>query len=110
MNRLTHGPLTKEVNMEIRVQSVKFDADQKLLDFIEKKFSKLPRFYENIVTTEVTLSLLNDHENKNVKVNVHIPGNSIVVERSAKSFETAVNDCADILKEQLTRRKELMQE
>jgi len=95
--------------MEIRVQSIKFDADQKLLEFIEKKLAKLPRFFDNIVAAEVTLSLLNDHENKNVKVHVRIPGNDLVVERSGKSFETAVNECADILKEQLTKKKELMQ-
>lgn len=92
--------------MEIRIQSVKFDADQKLLDFIEKKVSKLPKFYDGITATEVTLSLLNDHENKNVKIHARIPGNEIVVERSAKSFETALNECVDILKEQLTRKKE----
>ena len=33
-----------EVFMEIRVHSLKFDADQKLLDFIEKKVSKISRF------------------------------------------------------------------
>ena len=32
--------------MEIRVQSIKFNADQKLLDFVEKKLSKLPKFYD----------------------------------------------------------------
>lgn len=95
--------------METRVQSIKFDADQKLLDFIEKKTSKLPKFFEGIVDTEVILSLLNDHENKNVKVRVKIPGNEIVVERNGKSFETAINECVDILKDQLTKRKEIMQ-
>lgn len=34
--------------MEIRVQSLKFNADQKLLDFVEKKVSKLSRFDEAI--------------------------------------------------------------
>lgn len=96
--------------MDIRVQSVKFDADQKLLDFINKKLEKLPRFFDRIVAVEVILSLLNDHENKNVKVHVSIPGNDIIVERSGKSFETALNECADILKEQLKRKKELLQE
>ncbi len=95
--------------MEIRVQSVKFDADQKLLEFIEKKASKLPKFFENIVSCEITLSLLNDHENKNVKAHIRIPGNDVIVERSGKTFETAVNECIDILKEQLTRKKEQMQ-
>ena len=34
--------------MEIRVQSIKFNADQKLLDFVEKKLSKLTKFYDEI--------------------------------------------------------------
>lgn len=92
--------------MEIRVQSIKFNADQKLLDFVEKKLSKLPKFHDAIITVDVALSLLAEHENKNVKVQVRIPGNDIVVERNAKTFEDAVVDCADILKEKLVRAKE----
>ena len=29
--------------MEIKIQSIKFDADQKLIDFINKKLSKLEK-------------------------------------------------------------------
>ena len=58
--------------MEIRVQSIKFNADQKLLDFIEKKFSRIEKFYDAVTGVDVALSLLPDHENKNVKVQVHI--------------------------------------
>ena len=61
--------------MEIRVQSIKFNADQKLLDFVEKKFSRIEKFYDAITGVDVALSLLPDHENKNVKVQVSIPGN-----------------------------------
>ena len=92
--------------MEIRVQSIKFNADQKLLDFIEKKFSRIEKFYDGITRVEVALSLLPDHENKNVKVQVSVPGNTIVVEKNAKTFEDAVVDCADILKEKLVKEKE----
>ena len=60
--------------MEIRVQSIKFNADQKLLDFIEKKFSKIEKFFDAITGVDVALSLLPDQENKNVKVIVAIPG------------------------------------
>lgn len=94
--------------MEIRVQSIKFDADQKLLEFIDKKVSKFPRFFENITSTDVTLSLQQDH-GKCVKLNVNMPSGPIVVERTGNSFETAVNECCDIVKEQLTKKKELMQ-
>lgn len=92
--------------MEINVQSIKFDADQKLLDFIDKKLSKIEKFHEGITGVDVKLSLLNENENKCVKVIVSIPGNQVVVERNARSFEEAVNDCADIIKEKLTRLKE----
>lgn len=92
--------------MEIRVQSIKFNADQKLLDFVEKKVSKLPKFYDEITDVEVTMSLLADHENKNVKVHVRIPGNDLVIERNARKFEDAIVDCVDILKDKLVRAKE----
>ena len=95
-----------EVKMEIRIQSIKFNADLKLLDFIEKKFSRIEKFYDAVTGVDVALSLLPDHENKNVKVQVHIPGNTIVVEKNAKTFEDAVVDCADILKEKLVKAKE----
>jgi len=92
--------------MEIRIQSIKFDADKKLLDFINKKVEKLPKFHDGITAAEVSLSLTNDPQNKNVKIRAVIPGNDIVVERKADSFETALNDCVDIVKEQLKKRKE----
>ncbi|MBO8448897.1 MAG: ribosome-associated translation inhibitor RaiA [Bacteroidetes bacterium] len=92
--------------MEIRVQSIKFNADQKLLDFVEKKLSKLSKFYDEIIGVEVSMSLLPEHENKNVKVLVQIPGNDVVVERNARTFEDAVVDCLDVLKEKLVRVKE----
>lgn len=92
--------------MEIRVQSLKFDADQKLLDFVEKKVSKLERFDAGITDVDVVLSLLEKPENKNVKLQIHVPGGSQVIERNAKSFEEAVNDSVDAMKEKLTRNKE----
>ena len=92
--------------MEIRIQSIKFNADQKLLDFVEKKFSRLEKFYDAVTGVDVALSLLPDQENKNVKVLVGIPGSTIVVEKNAKTFEDAVVDCADILKEKLVKEKE----
>ena len=86
--------------MEIKVQSIKFDADQKLLDFIDKKVSKIEKFYDGgIVRTEVDLSLLADPQNKNVKVHVFIPGNELVVERNNDTFEGAVNDCVGLIPE-----------
>ena len=92
--------------MEIRVQSLKFNADQKLLDFVEKKVSKLEKFDDAITDVEVVMSLLEKPENKNVKLQIHVPGGSQESERNAKTFEEAVNECVDVMKEKLTRNKE----
>lgn len=101
-----HPRAKKGGSMEIRVQSVKFDADQKLLDFIDKKIGRLEKFYEGRVSAEVILTLLPEHENKNVKVRFFVPGNEVVVERNAATFEDAVVDCADVLKDQIVKEKE----
>ena len=92
--------------MEIRVKSLKFDADQKLLDFVEKKVSKLEKFFDRLDTVDVTLTLLPEPENKNVKLQNHIPGEELMIERNAKTFEEAVTDAVDLMKEKIVRAKE----
>ena len=90
----------------INVKSLKFDADEKLLDYIEKKVGKVEKFFDNLGDIDVTLSLLPDAENKCVKLQTHIPGEELIVERQAHSFEEAVTDAADALKERIIRAKE----
>ncbi len=93
--------------MDIRIQSLKFDADSKLIDFIEKKLSKLTKFNDEILSVEVTLSLLPDYENKDVKMKIEIPGTTdLVVERHSQKFEDAVVDCIGVLKDLLVKVKE----
>jgi putative sigma-54 modulation protein len=38
--------------MKIRVQSIHFNADQKLLEFIQKKVDKLDQFFDQIISEE----------------------------------------------------------
>ena len=105
INRPVAGAKT-EIIMEIKIKSLKFDADQKLVAFVEKKVSKLEKFYEGTETVEVILSLLPDPENKNARIQIHVPGQDLVIEKNAKTFEDAVTECADAMKEKLTRFKE----
>ena len=91
--------------MDIRITSVRFDADKKLIDFINKKVVKLDKFFDAIIAVDVTLSLVPDHQNKNVSMRAEIPGNDIIVERNCESFEEAVSLCVDIIKEQLIKAK-----
>ena len=90
----------------INVKSLKFNADEKLLDFIDKKVGKVEKFFDNMGDIDVTLSLLPEAENKCVKLQTHMPGEEIVIERNARTFEEAVTDAADALKEKIVRVKE----
>ena len=92
--------------MEIRVKSLKFNADQKLLDFVEKKVSKLERFDETIDYVNVIMSLMEKPDNKSVKLQAGMPGGTLMIERTARSFEEAINEGVDAMKEKLVRNKE----
>ncbi len=94
--------------MDIKIQSLKFDADGKLLDFIESKVSKLEHFHNSIIGIEITLRLENSEEsgNKLVDVKIFIPGNDLFASRHGKTFEEATDLIVDVLKQQLKKVKE----
>ncbi len=46
--------------MNIQIHSVRFDADKKLIDFVNQKLAKLKQYSEDIVNAEVYLRLDND--------------------------------------------------
>lgn len=94
--------------MDVQIQSVKFDAGEKLIGFIEKKLSKLDRFAENATGADVVLKLDRDdeHGNKIAAVVLHVPGGDLRVEEQARTFEEAVDSAVDVLKRQIEKRKE----
>jgi len=94
--------------MEVRVQSVKFDADNKLVDYAVKKVEKLDRFFDGIIAAEVTMSLTPDYDNKKVSIRLEIPGHDLLVDRHCKTFEEAIIQCVDALKIQVQKTKEKM--
>ena len=90
----------------INVKSLKFDADQKLLDFVEKKVAKVEKFFDNLGDIDVTLSLSPEPENKVARLQTRFPGEDLVIERQAKTFEEAVTEAVDLMKERIVRAKE----
>ncbi len=93
--------------MNVQIQSVKFDADKRLIEFVEAKMAKLDRFAERSTGAEVILKLDKDHEkgNKIATLTLHMPGEELVATQQAKSFEEAVDDAIDALKHQLDKFK-----
>ena len=94
--------------MEVKIQSVKFDASKQLIEFVEKKMSRLERFEGNSTGVDVTLKLDKDDEkgNKLALVTLHVPGGDIVSEQRARTFEEAVDLALDAVKRQIEKRKD----
>src|SRR5437868_15047696 len=94
--------------MKIRVQSIHFNADQKLLEFIGEKVDKLVHFYDQILGGEVFLKLdkASDLQNKIVQIKLQIPGNDLITKHQCRTFEEATDLCVEALSKQIIRHKE----
>ncbi|MCB2376294.1 ribosome-associated translation inhibitor RaiA [Hymenobacter sp. BT635] len=94
--------------MKVQMHSVHFDADQKLLDFIQKRLDKLETFYDRVTEGEVILKLNNKDgiDNKTVEIKLLIPGTTLFSQEDAPSFEAAADAAADNLRRQITKYKE----
>lgn len=92
--------------MKVQVHSIHFDADIKLIRFIQKKLDKLDTFYDRMVDGEVFLRLNNEGvENKTVEIKLRIPGTNLFAAEKARSFEAATDLAADALRSQLIKVK-----
>jgi putative sigma-54 modulation protein len=94
--------------MNITIQSIRFDADIKLVNFIQEKLQKLPQFFDRIVDVQVYLRLDKNNENGNkvVEFKVNVPNTTLLATHQASTFEEAVDLVLDNMKRQLTKYKE----
>ena len=93
------------VMITITIKTLKFDAGEKLSAFVEKKVSRLEKFCEG-KTDKILVSLENLKEGKSAKIQIAMPGDSLVIERKADTFENAVTASVDEMKERISRSKD----
>jgi putative sigma-54 modulation protein len=92
--------------MKLQVHSIHFDADRKLVDFIQRKIDKLETFYDRLVDGEVFLRLNNEGvENKTVEIKINMPGNQLFATEKASTFEAAADQATTALRTQLKKFK-----
>lgn len=93
--------------MKVQIQSVHFNADSKLIDFIQKKLDKLDTFYDRTIDAEVILRVNNEGiENKTVEIKLNVPGDQLFAEKTNGSFEAATDHCTEALRRQIKKHKE----
>lgn len=93
--------------MKINIQSVNFTADQKLVDFVQRKLDKIENHFDNVIFADIFLKLENTsgRENKISEILLSIPGDEIICKKKAKRFEVGVDECVSSLERQLQKKK-----
>src|SRR3954452_19536876 len=95
--------------MNVKIQTVRFDADTKLVGYINRKLQKLNTFHDRIIKVDVFLKLDNvvhTIKDKIAEIRVHVPKHHFFVKCSSKSFEESFDNAFDSLVNQVKRKKD----
>lgn len=95
--------------MNVKIQAVHFDADEKLVEYVNRKLQKLNTFHDSIVKVDVFLKLDNvvhKIKDKVAEIKVHVPRHDFFVKASSKSFEESFDNALDSISNQIKRKKE----
>lgn len=95
--------------MNVNIQTVHFDADAKLVEYVSQKLKKLDTFHDRIVKVDVFLKLDNVVHNikdKVAEIRVHVPRHDFFAKCSTKSFEESFDSALDSIISQIKRKKE----
>ena len=94
--------------MTPNIQSVHFNADKKLIDFINEKVNKLNQYHDGIIGTDVILKLEKsaDQANKTAEIKLHLSGNPLFAKKQCVTFEEAIDTAIDALRTQVKKHKE----
>ena len=95
--------------MNVNIQTVHFDADIKLVSYIEKKVEKLSQYHDRITKVDVYLKLDNivhTIKDKVAEIKILIPRHEFFVKQSSKSFEESFDTAMDAVITQMKRKKE----
>jgi ribosomal subunit interface protein len=79
-----------------------------LIDYLEKKYSKLDKYFDRIVDLDIKLKLekTGQVQDKIVEFVLKVPNKELVARSVDKSFEAATDEAYDNLKRQITKYKD----
>jgi putative sigma-54 modulation protein len=97
------------MTMNVNIQTVRFDADSRLVDYINRKLEKLSTFHDRIIQVNVFLKLDNvvhTIKDKIAEIRIHVPRHDFFVKSTSKSFEQSFDDAFESIVNQIKRKKE----
>lgn len=95
--------------MNVNIETVRFTADAKLIEYVNKKLSKLNTFHDRIIRTDVFLKLDNvahTIKDKIAEIRIYVPRHSFFVKATSKSFQESFDNALDAVVNQIKKQKE----
>ncbi|MBQ6750745.1 MAG: ribosome-associated translation inhibitor RaiA [Bacteroidaceae bacterium] len=94
--------------MDINIKAIKFDATEKLQEFIQKKVGKLDKYCSDIRKVEVSLKVVKPETamNKQASLTVSLPGTELFADKTCDTFEEAIMESLAAIEKQLGKYKE----
>lgn len=95
--------------MNVNIQTVRFNADSKLIEYVSKKLQKINTFHDRIIKIDVFLKLDNvvhTIKDKIAEIRVQVPRHQFFVKASSKSFEESFEAALESLVNQIKRQKQ----
>jgi putative sigma-54 modulation protein len=95
--------------MNVNIQTVRFDADARLIEYVNRKVEKLNTFHDRIIKVNVFLKLDNvvhTIKDKIAEIRIHVPRHEFFVKSTSKSFQESFDDAFNSIVNQIKRKKE----
>ena len=95
--------------MNVNIQTVRFDADAGLIDYVNQKLQKLNTFHDRIIKVNVFLKLDNvvhTIKDKIAEIRIHVPRHEFFVKSTSKSFQVSFDEAFDSIVNQIKRKKQ----
>lgn len=94
--------------MKLQMQSIHFTADQKLLDYVQKKADKLETYYDKIIDGIVYFKVDKGEkvDNKIIEFKINVPGTTLFVQENSRTFEAAFDMAIDAMSAQVKKYKD----
>ena len=93
--------------MNIQIQSINFAAKNQLIEFVNKKITKLISIHYNIINADVYLKIdkLDSHDNKVVEIKIHSSEGDFFAKKQSNSFEESTDLASQALRKQIMKNK-----
>jgi putative sigma-54 modulation protein len=98
--------------MKIDIQTLDFEAPDGLLADLNEVLQKFTQFEDRITGIDVYLKKLESHNvgTRKAEFKLYVPGANLYADHQANSFHEAIHEAAEKMKNQLLKRKELIQQ